>query len=216
MAPDMRDFVTTHFGPAVALRTIATAVLVVGLSCGSVNDSAAAEDPGAFVQSLGNEVVAILKSGDITRDQRRSRFRHLFTSFFDVPAMARIVASRYWRKMSDPQRQEYLELFREYVANIYAVQFSVYTGETFEVMRQQQLDGDATMVKARILRTSGRPLPVDFRVAVAGEELKITDVVVEAVSLLITKRSEFKSVFRQKGVDGFLQTLRERVAAPSQ
>jgi ABC-type transporter MlaC component len=34
---------------------------------------------------------------------------------------------------------------------------------------------------------------------------------VEGVSLLVTKRSEFDSVVAQKGIDGLLQALRQKV-----
>ena len=208
----MHRFHKNRFGTIVAVRTIVPALLVVALYCGSGNLASAAKDPGAFVQSLGDEVVAILKAGNGTQERRRARFRQLFSNYFDVPAMARFVASRYWRRMSDPQKREYLELFRDYVANIYAVQFSKYTGETFEVVRQRKLDDRVTDVKTRILRPNGPALAIDFRVASSGDELKITDVVVEAISLLVTKRSEFQSVLRHRGVEGFLQTLRDQVA----
>jgi len=51
----------------------------------------------------------------------------------------------------------------------------------------------------------------DFIVQSGGQGPKVTDVKVEGVSLLVTKRSEFDSVIAQKGIDGLIQALRRKV-----
>ncbi len=40
---------------------------------------------------------------------------------------------------------------------------------------------------------------------------KIVDIIVEGVSLVITQRSEFGSVIKQKGMDGLITTIENKI-----
>ena len=60
--------------------------------------------------------------------------------------------------------------------------------------------GGSTIVNAEIDQPQGEPIKLDFIVQNVGQGLKVTDVKVEGVSLLVTKRSEFDSVVAQRGV----------------
>lgn len=196
------------------LRVAALAsVLVVFVSLGGAPPSAreGAEDPGAFVQHLGDEVVGILRQGDKASSDRRDRFRALFASNFDVPAIGRFVLGRHWRTATEEQRSEYLALFREYVVDIYARQFSTYSGETFLVDRQRPLDAGDTLVSTEIRHPTKAPIRVDFRVRPGERGFTIVDVIVEHVSLIVTKRSEFHSILEREGMQGLLSRLRAYV-----
>ncbi len=169
------------------------------------------KDPRAFIQSLGDEVITILQSDGVDGPDRERRFQQLFTEAFDTPTIARFVLGRYWRAATPEQRTEYLELFREYVANIYAERFSTYSGETFAVTQQRPLKGGDTLVGTEIRRPDDLPTTVNFRVHAGQEGLKIVDVVVEGVSMIVTKRSEFQSIAAREGVDGLIDRLRRVV-----
>jgi phospholipid transport system substrate-binding protein len=94
------------------------------------------------------------------------------------------------------------------VATLYAIQFSEYSGETFAVTGSKPLSDTDTAVTTQIERPGREPIKVDF---VVGPGPKIKDVRVEGVSLLVTKRSEFDSVVGQRGIDGLIQAMREKV-----
>ena len=104
-----------------------------------------------------------------------------------------------------------MELFPKYVAKLYAIQFSDYAGQTFAVRGSKPGADGATIVNAEIDQPNGDPIKLDFIVQSGGQGLKVIDVKVEGVSLLVTKRSEFDSVVAQKGIDGLLQALRQKV-----
>ena len=72
-------------------------------------------------------------------------------------------------------------------------------------------DGTA-IVNAEIGQPQGEPIKLDFIVQTTGQGLKVIDVKVEGVSLLVTKRSEFNSVVAQKGIDGLIQAMRQKVS----
>jgi phospholipid transport system substrate-binding protein len=118
------------------------------------------------------------------------------------------VLGKNWGRASAEQREAYTELFPKYVAKLYAMQFSDYSGETFAVKGSKSVS-DGTVVNAEINQPRGEPIKLDFIVANTGRGLKVADVKVEGVSLLVTKRSEFDAVVAQNGIDGLIQAMRQ-------
>jgi phospholipid transport system substrate-binding protein len=184
-------------------------VLAVAFAVGVLGTGAAraADDHQAFVQGIGDRVVQILQQ-DLPRDQVEQKLNQLWLGAFDVEGIGRAVLGKNWRKATDAQREEYMRVFPEYVATLYAIQFSEYSGETFAVTGSKPLSDTDTAVTTQIERPGREPIKVDF---VVGPGPKIKDVRVEGVSLLVTKRSEFDSVVGQRGIDGLIQAMREKV-----
>ena len=166
-----------------------------------------ASDPRAFVEHLGGEVVGIIKSSDVKLPDRQRRFQALFVQAFDAPTIGRFVLGQYWRKTSEDQRRSYFDLFSDYVAAIYAVQFSRYEGETFKTVGGQPIANGDSAVESEIERSGKPPIKVTFRVRREGDALKIVDVMVEGVSLIVTKRDEFASVLSREGLDGLMRRM---------
>jgi phospholipid transport system substrate-binding protein len=199
----IRSAATT--GRRLTLLLLAT-VLAFGLSGADVR---AANDAQAFVQNIGDRVVEVLKQG-LPREQTEQQLNEVWLGAFDVEGIGRAVLGNNWKKATEAQRQAYMEVFPKYVASLYAIQFSDYSGETFAVNGSRPGAGGDTIVDARIDRPGGDPIRVDFTLQ-GDPEMKIKDVKVEGVSLLVTKRSEFDSVIAQKGIDGLIEAMRQKV-----
>jgi len=203
-APRHRDCARRWLAAPILLIAAATAAL---FSAAPARAAAEASDPRAFVEHLGDEVVGILKSPDVKVPDRQRRFQTLFVQSFDAPTIGRFVLGQYWQKTSEEQRRSYLELFSDYVAAIYAVQFSHYEGQTFKTTGVQPVAGGDSAVEAEIARAGNPPMKVTFRVRREGVGLKIIDVMVEGVSLIVTKRDEFASVLGREGLDGLMKRM---------
>jgi phospholipid transport system substrate-binding protein len=162
-------------------------------------------DGAHFVRTLGDEVIAILKSDN--HQQRKRKLHDIFTTAFDVNAMAQFAAGSYWRRADDRQKQEYIRLFGDYVATVYAGKFADYAGQGFKVM-SERATGDDVAVEGAIVHGQKPPVRFDFRLRKTDSGLKIVDVYVEGMSLVITKRDEFMAVLSREGMDGLLQRLR--------
>jgi phospholipid transport system substrate-binding protein len=197
-----------QYWPGKALRYLA-----IGLFAWSVatapRTASAADDPSAFVQGIGDQVVKVLQQ-NLPREQAGQQLNAIWLEAFDVEGIGRAVLGKNWKKATDEQRAAYMELFPKYVAKLYAIQFSDYAGETFAV-KGSKATADGAIVNAAIERPNGEPIKLAFVVQNGGQDLKITDVKVEGVSLLVTKRSEFDSVVAQKGIDGLIQAMRQKV-----
>jgi phospholipid transport system substrate-binding protein len=177
------------------------------LSSAAVAQTDPGKDPRAFVDSLGANVLAILKSPNITMAERQQRFRDLFHRAFDVPKIGRFVIGRYWNRASPEEQAKYLEVFGSYVSTIYAGQFSQYQGESFKTTGARQIGDGESVVQSEIVRAGNPSIQVGFRVDGSSGPLKIVDVTVEGVSLIVTKRDEFGSVLSQEGISGVIKRM---------
>ncbi len=176
--------------------------------------AAAAPDPAALIRDLGNQALAVLGK-NVKSPERAARFRQLFREDFDVPVIARFVLGRYWRVATQAEQQEFVRLFEGYIALAYANRLADYGGEQLRVIGSRP-DPDGAIVASEIIRTNGAPpAKVDWRVTLVNGNYKITDVVVEGVSMAVTQRSEFASVIQRNGgkVEGLLALLRQKMAA---
>jgi phospholipid transport system substrate-binding protein len=194
------------------MRRVAVAIALTLALCWTAPSIARAQtqDASGFVQTMGDEVVAVLR--DDTRDKagRREALRTIFLNSFDTRMMARFALGRYWRRLTAAQKARYLDVFPSYVADIYAGQLSNYEGEVFVVLRERRTDTNRTLVNAEIRHPNGKPTKVDFRVRRTAGGFNTFDVMVEGLSLLIAKRGEFAAVIGHTGIDGLLSLLEKR------
>jgi phospholipid transport system substrate-binding protein len=150
-------------------RRVAIAGLAFGLLGVATSRRAVAQDPRDFVNSLGEQAVQVLGPG-VSAAQRLDRFRALFSTQFDVPAIGRFVLGRYWRTATPQEQQEFLALFQEYVARAYSARLGGFGGEPFRVIGAHP-QGAETVVSSEIVLASG-PIGVDWYLTENGGRYK--------------------------------------------
>jgi len=192
---------------------IDTCVLFVGVLI-SGGPAATAADPAAVITSLGNQALEVL-GNNVDPNLRVARFRQLFSEDFDVPGIARFVLGRYWRVATEPQQQEFVKVFADYIALAYSNRLAEYSGETLHVTGSKPAP-DGSVVSSEIVRPNGAPpAKVDWVLTPHDGAYKISDVVVEGVSMAVTQRSEFASVIQRNGgqVQALITALRQKTEA---
>ena len=184
--------------------------------------AAAAPDTGdakatAFMNGLWSQALDLLNKKRPAAE-RQAQFRELFHKDFDTPGIARFVLGRYWRTASPEEKQEFLKLFDSYVVYVYTARLSDFQGEQFKITGARP-DQDSMLVSTDVI-TPGAPQPlrVDWRLINDDGAYKISDVIVDGVSMLVTQRSEFASVIQRHGgqVQGLINLMREKTASAAQ
>ncbi|HMR32859.1 MAG TPA: ABC transporter substrate-binding protein [Geminicoccaceae bacterium] len=186
-----------------------------GLLVATSSAPAGADENGArqFVQDVGDRTVAALRRAGSSNQQRLDELVGLLNTATDLDLVGRLVLGQYWRTATDGQRAEYTRLFKELVVKSMADRLNTYGGETFQITTAKPVDQRDTVVSTRIFRpgSGGQPIAVDWRVRQLDGRYSIIDIVAEGVSMVVTQRSEVASVVSQKGMDGLIQTMRERL-----
>ena len=168
-------------------------------------------DAAAFIGGLAADAVPVLTNPAMPERDREQKFRELLDKGFDMQELARLVLGQYWRRASPEEQQEFVGLLESYLVQIYADRFSDFQNVALEVGSTRR-DQDTQFVSSTMRQSNGPPVQLEWRVDQLDGRFVITDLVVEGVSMVITQRSEFASVIRQRGgqVDGLLQLLRQR------
>jgi phospholipid transport system substrate-binding protein len=173
-------------------------------------------DPGEFVKSLGDKAIQTLTVKDISEAEREKRFRDLLREGFDVKRIGQFVLGRYARSMNPDMVQEYDALFEDLIVATYAARFAEYSGQTFEIRRVAQQEGQRDSIVMSEIKPvdGGPPIRVDWQVRGEDASRKIVDVRVEGVSMSLTQREEFTAVIQKNGgeVASLLDALRKKSA----
>ena len=171
-------------------------------------------DAVAFINQLWDRA-AVLLNNKTDAAIRMARFRELFRTDFDCPEIARFVLGRYWRNASNEEQHEFVKLFEDYVVFVYTARLSNFGGETMKV-RGSRSDGDGVIVSTDMISPGGAaPVKIDWRLVSANGFYKISDVIVEGISMAVTQRSEFASVVQRNGgqIRSLLALMREKTAS---
>ncbi len=189
------------------LKHLAVVVVLIGLSDASF---ASVDGAAQFIDRLGNQTLQIHRSSDLTYEQRESRFRSLLKQGLDLPFIGRFVLGKYWRLATPEQQRDYLALFSEYALQTYSARLVGYTGQTMTVIGARRANEKDVVIRTTIKRPNGPPFIADWRVRTTGDRYRIIDIMIEDISMVVTRRSEFASVVLHNGIEGLLAVLRAR------
>lgn len=199
------------------LAVVSLILAIVALLPLPYRSSVAADSPEAFVMNLGQEAVDVLKSNNTSETQRIEQMRAIFVTYFDVPEIAKFVAGRHWRGLSDAERSEYLQLFEDYIVYVYSRRLGGYGGESLRVKSSSPKAGgsNTALVSSEIVSPkTNKSYQVNWDVESRDGEYKVTDIVVEGVSMKQQQRGDFGGIVQQSGgrFEGLLKALRDKNA----
>jgi phospholipid transport system substrate-binding protein len=194
------------------LAFLALAVLLAGLP--PLRPAAAAEDPTAFMTTLGNRLLALINDKKQAESERKEQFQKLAEEAFDIPKIAQWVLGRYWRSASDAEKQSFGKAFETYMVQVYWSRLTSYNGETFSVAGAHDEGNGTILVTTEILRPdSGQPpVKISWSLVKQADSYKIRDASLEGISQAQTYRDEFASIIERNGgqISALINQLNER------
>lgn len=187
----------------VAMR-LAGAVLLLVLP--TVGQSASAADASQLVQSTAQHVIDIVKTK--TGADRQAAILAVLEASFDMPAMGRSALGTNWNKATEEERTRFLKAVASAEARAYSERFGQYAGQTLTVSKVTPRANGVSIVESKLNQATGQPIKIDWEVR--GD--RITDVKVEGVSMVMTRRSDFNSYIQNNGgkVEALVQELEAR------
>jgi phospholipid transport system substrate-binding protein len=171
-------------------------VLIAGLTAASL-PAAADVGPAEFIRNLGNQAIEVVRSA-ASLDQKRAYFHRVLHQDFDLRRICRFVLGPYWRGTSEHERQAFKSLLESHLVSFYGERLAQYNGESLRVIGSRTEPGGA-IVTSEIIRLQGPPIRVDWRVDTRIGLYRITDVIVDDVSMALTERSEFAGLIQRNG-----------------
>ena len=200
----------TRSGPRVRRAGLALVAAAALLPLLAVAEPAVRSASVTMIEETVNQVLAVLRNSALSTEEKHTRLEDLALEHFDFPTMSRLVLARNWKRFSEPQKQEFVEEFKSFLAHSYGDRIDRYSEEDVKVTgERQEPRGDVT-VHTKIVGGQYSDAIVDYRLRQKDGTWRIIDVVVEGISLVFNYRDQFKEVVSRHGPEGLLERLREK------
>jgi len=154
----------------------------------------------AVVADFGNKALQMVNDPQLPPAEREKRFGALLDRDFDFAKTSRFVLGAYWQSATEQERQVFAPSFRNYVAKTYAARFGEFTGASLTIKGERPEGPGSVIVNTTVMqRDSQNPARIDWRVSTDTGTPKITDVIVDDVSMSVTYRHDFAAMIKRDG-----------------
>ena len=160
---------------------------------------ASAADPAAdLIAGTAAEVIEIIKAKP-AGPARQAAIQQVLQTKFDLPYMGQQALGQFWNKTTEADRARFLKAVETAEAKAYSERFGQYAGQSLKLGRVTSRPNGVQMVDSQLIQSNGQPIKLEWEVRDAGRGLRISDVKVEGVSMVMTRRSDFNSYIQNNG-----------------
>ena len=163
-----------------------------------------------FISSVTNEASNILSS-KLTDDEKIEKLKKIGENSVDIDGVGLYTLGKYRKTLTDNQKKQYKELFRNYFLKSFSGRLVGYSDAKIAVLSEEVKNEKYTIVNTKLIGTSDRPeVKIDWRVYTKDpENLLIRDLIIEGLSLARTQKEEFNSIIINNGnnIDALFENL---------
>ena len=146
------------------------------------------------------------------KDRQRDQLWQTVKQLFDFSIMSKLTLARNWRKLSAAEKEEFTQVFSDFLANIYISKIQgEFSSERVIYVDQKIISDKKAVVKTKIVRDSVE-IPMDYSLRKSKAVWRAYDVKIETFSLVSTYRSQFKEFLAKKTPAQLIAQLKEKAA----
>ncbi len=159
-----------------------------------------------FISSLTDDASQVLSS-KLSDDEKIIRLKEIGEKSVDIEGVGLYTLGKYRKTLTDSQKEQYKELFKNYFLKSFSGRLVGYTDAKITVLSEEIKNEKYTIVFSKLIGTSDRPeVKIDWRVYTKDPENPlIRDLVIEGLSLARTQKEEFNSIIVNN--DGSIEAL---------
>ena len=199
------------------LSRVLALVLLSALAWLGLPARAADEAPDAMIRRLSDEVLERIKSDKLLQSGDVSRFVALVDEkimpHLDFERMTASAVGAPWSRATPEQQKSLQEAFKILLVRTYAGALAQVGDQSIVVRALRAAPEDKEGVVRTEVRGRGEPTQLDYRLARVpepGNGWRIYNFNVGGVWLVEIYRSQFAGLISAKGIDGLIDTLKER------
>jgi phospholipid transport system substrate-binding protein len=170
--------------------------------------------PVILLQNTSNQLISSLRQNQATlKTKPQTVYRivnQILLPHVDLVNMAsRAIGREAWMRASPEQRQEFTRQFTILLIRTYASALARYTNErvNFLPMRGGFNGQMRVQVDSNIVRDTGPPINVSYRLMQEDGQWKLYDFSVDGISMVESFRSQFLPEIQQTGIEGLINKL---------
>ena len=175
----------------------------------------AATGPEQLIKQTADRVLDEIKTNGDSYKSDPTRLHRLVDEIvlphFDFDAMTGLALGRYEKEISAAQKPAIVNEFRQLLVRTYSSALLEYNDQKLVYLPMEGSEADGkVVVRTEIEQAGGFPIPIHYALRAGDDGWKVFDISVDGVSLVTNYRSSFARAIKKNGVDGLLQTLRDR------
>ena len=163
-----------------------------------------------FISSVTIQASNILSS-KLTDEEKIVQLKKIGESAVDIDGVGLYTLGKYRKTLSDNQKKQYKELFKNYFLKSFAGRLVGYSDAKIAVLSEEIKNEKYTIVNTKLIGTSDRPeVKIDWRVYTKDpENFLIRDLIIEGLSLARTQKEEFNSIIvnNENNVEALFENL---------
>lgn len=205
--------------PSFAIRFLAVTVALSVFF--AVPATAEPPEPAQVVETFHGTLLTVMKNArSLGYDGRYRTLAPAIARTFHLRSMSRMVAGRrHWKRFSAAEKDSFVSAFSDLVTATYAHRFDGYSGQSFRLLETASLRPGTALVKTRIdgtqpARPGRKNTKLNYLVRRFDDGWRAIDVYLRgSISEVATKRSEYSSILRKRGVNVLIERIRKKAAS---
>ena len=186
-------------------------LLLFGLTATSLPALADGSEAETRVREANERLRELLRA-----DEASAEVGELVDSLLDYEGLARGALSAHWDRLTDAQRSEFLDLFRQLIAKSYRNSLKdTLDNIAIDFLGWEITPRSSVIVQTRVRKLNARRRPeilIDYEMHLVAGIWRLVDVTTDGVSLVVSQRDQFNSIIGKHGFDGLLERMRKKAA----
>ena len=171
--------------------------------------------PTDEIRETTDRIIAIVSDpglkGPENDKRRRQLIRRVVDERFNWEAMTQRSLARHWKKRTDGEKKEFIDLFGKLLERTYLDKVGSYSGEKVLYV-DETIDGKYGTVTVKILTRSNTEVAVLYRLKKGNRGWLVYDISIEGVSLVNNYRKQFNSIITRSSYEDLVKKLKDKVA----
>ncbi len=165
------------------------------------------------IEKLHTSLLEVMQAADTMNfAERYSKLESTITESFDTPVIVKVILSRYWKDLTNEQRENFIHLFNRQTIATYASRFDSYSDEIFKTKTVEQLKKGRLLVRSEIRSKGESPVNLDYLMHNNNGNWYIISVIADGVNDLSLKRVEYSTVIKKNGYENLVTKIEKKIA----
>ena len=199
------------------MRTFLKKIVVACVSLFFAQTLFAAEDAALkthFLKKI-DEVISIVESKNLSKDERNSNIIKVLTPMFDFELMAKLSLGNRYKELSAKEQERFVALYVERMKQSYSSKIDAYKDEKVEIKKVENSKEDRiAFITDLVSKDQKLEIVYKFHKPKEKKESKdswlIYDVEILGVSILKTDIAQFREFLQTKSINELMENLTKK------
>lgn len=183
----------------------------------AATEAMAGQGPREIIERSIPRVVELLLDRSMSQERRSEELEEILRERAHLGALSRIMLGKQWDQLEPVKRDEFVEVFTDYIMSVYVPLMTKYAGERVSVREDYPVGKSDHMVIIPVVNTSNggerQVALIGCRMRMIQDKWYAIDLTVEGISIARVFGAQFRPVFDRDGIDGLMAQLRAKTQA---